>query len=503
MIHRRHALPAWRQEFEGRTSRSFIEMALRSKLAYLCVATSLLAFQLAARKPIYEWYQALLAWALIVPLLYETYRYVRAGARDVPYTILIPLQFYITYGIAVVMQGQLRLIWGMQVPGERSITMALLLANASCLLYLALYRAGNALRVRLGLDIWRGFSNVNYLSGIRVRIYALMALAVWYISMLSPWVLPVSIRNVVVMIVSPYLALSILVFAWYRSRLEISRFFLLSYLAVLFLFGLLSGSMENLLLPFVGYVAGSQVWRGKLLSKTILVGATLFLLLNPVKTIYREYWWNSTDAPTIQTIGGRLEYWKESIQGYIEDPRKSETAVESVGSRVSGLLQLAQITEDVPDNVPYRKVDWLRQLAFSLIPRVIWPNKPTNTELLLHDYALTFGYQTTEGLRSSTTGATMLIEGYWEAGWWGGLLFPSLFGLLLGFFLSTERSKSVTDTAKLISLAFMAANIQLLMPLGTAIASLPSFFVGTWIALAFLTVAGSERTKQPDKRART
>ena len=106
-----------------------------------CAAIGLVV-QLLFALPIYQWYDRLLAWSLLLISLFVCRRFAVDREKHIPVLALMVLQFYVMYGFAQFGQDSLMLVGGIYVPPAASVTTAMLMAVGACLALLGGFRLG-------------------------------------------------------------------------------------------------------------------------------------------------------------------------------------------------------------------------------------------------------------------------------------------------------------------------------------------------------------------------
>ena len=227
------------------------------------------------------------------------------------------------------------------------------------------------------------------------------------------------------------------------------------------------------------------------------------IIVNPVKNQYRQDTWSSTElssryVSSLDELGSRLLAWGHAFKvvwlkgtsGTTHD-NLSETAV-----RASDLLSFAQVIDFVPLGVPYNMGKGMKESLLYWIPRVLWPSKGSNTQLLYSRYAVEFGYATTEGTKTTTVGASIFSEGYWNYGVSGVLIFLAVAGIMLGALLGHNGKNG--DASGVIAMSYLGNNVLLLQALAVTIPSAISFAVGTimawWLVANVATLQGAKRS---------
>ena len=84
-----------------------------------------------------------------------------------------------------------------------------------------------------------------------------------------------------------------------------------------------------------------------------------------------------------------------------------------------------------PSVVPYQYGETYSYFVVSLIPRVLWPDKPVAGSANSF-FGVNYGLQTEEGAKITTFGVSILGEAYINFGWPGVALIMLFQGLILG-----------------------------------------------------------------------
>jgi len=84
-----------------------------------------------------------------------------------------------------------------------------------------------------------------------------------------------------------------------------------------------------------------------------------------------------------------------------------------------------------PSVVPYQYGQTYSFFLVSLIPRVVWPNKPMAGSANAF-YAVTYGITSEEGAKTTTFGVSILGEAFMNFGWPGVVLIMFSQGILIG-----------------------------------------------------------------------
>jgi hypothetical protein len=141
----------------------------------------------------------------------------------------------------------------------------------------------------------------------------------------------------------------------------------------------------------------------------------------------------------------------------------------ATSSRSSLLTMTGVILEQTPETVPYQLGAYYPLLIKNLIPRVLWPAKPS-VNLANQFFQVEYGLTERQNLASVSIACGFEAEGYMNFGWAG--IVPV--GLLVGFFLGIYEvaffSAGSSMTAIAVGLAmlpgFLAIESQLVQYLG-------------------------------------
>lgn len=217
---------------------------------------------------------------------------------------------------------------------------------------------------------------------------------------------------------------------WQASRAATSRMWFWGYTLGSSALGLVSGAMHGLVVPFVG--AFILLWLGRKrfrLAPLVLV-AGVALALNPAKHEFRQRVWFSGQSVTVSE---RVEIWGSVLQNTWGGERADVGGnLQQTRDRFSEIMFVAQVFDWVPHFVPHAGFHRWKMIAYSYIPRAIWPEKPEMTRYFNSDYAITFGLQTEQGTQTAVLNLPLVTEAYWTAGWLGIVLASAFVGLLVG-----------------------------------------------------------------------
>jgi uncharacterized membrane protein YfbV (UPF0208 family) len=216
----------------------------------------------------------------------------------------------------------------------------------------------------------------------------------------------------------------------------------------------------------------------------IALTIALILFLQVAKTEFRSMYWYSEQAET--GIVDRVQFWFETAASKWSDALQSGDRTESLGlasqsvHRASLLTQVAHVLEMTPSQVPFLNGDTYRFLAVTLIPRALWPDKPTVNDANRF-YQVAYGLTAERRLDSVSIAVGSLAEGFINFGWPGVVGVMVLIGIILGVY---QRTLVVAESSTL----FLAIGLTLVPGL-LAVESQLGQYLGGIVQQMLLTIA--------------
>lgn len=435
---------------------------------------------------LFTWYDRLLAAALLGTFLTTCYQFVHAGARTAPLVPLVFFQLWVMYGAAQFTQQSVQLVTGRYIPSHTAVTTAMALVVAGELCFIAGQRIGLVAFEGVRKAVYHTFATPAKNWSRPAMAYATAALVFSFLRSVRPNLIPLDLRNVLFMVVNPYLAQCIVLVLAFRYEDRACRRYSLFMLAALVVLGLLGGMLENTIVPIYALATGAWIWGGRVRVGWLAAAVLIFVALNPVKANYRQIAWHSTPSDPVVFVEDRLGKWVDAFVRTWSSERSTEQGVASTTSRLSALTAMAQMVDWVPSMVPYKNGDGFLTTILFMVPRVIWPEKPNISDVVNNRYAVEFRIATRAGTRHSTFGVFQPADGYWDFGAIGALAYPGLLGLVFALLFSPRRDLSVTE--QIMAMAFSCNFFQSVGSLFNVLASLFTLFAGAWIALRLLSI---------------
>jgi hypothetical protein len=206
--------------------------------------------------------------------------------------------------------------------------------------------------------------------------------------------------------------------------------------------------------------------------KTVILTTLLILFLQVGKNEFRgQYWGEDTNAGAIERVQFWIEksasLWGEALQS---DDRQNALELGSRSlQRASLLMQVAHVLEMTPSQVPFQEGQTYRFMAVTIIPRALWPDKPTVNDANKF-YQVAYGLTSEKGLQGVSIAVGSLAEGFINFGWGGVIGIMLLLGIVLGIyqrtFLAAQSSTLFLAIGLTLIPGFLAIESQLGQYLG-------------------------------------
>jgi hypothetical protein len=224
-----------------------------------------------------------------------------------------------------------------------------------------------------------------------------------------------------------------------------------------FLFGMATG--------WLGTGAGIIMVTGCVLLDTrftipkalVLVVFAYILFLQPAKEQFRARYWGAdtqtTDISRAQDwISMSRQKWEGAWSG--SDPEAFRRQIYGSMTRFSLLQQSSNVLDMTPSIVPYQGWKMYEYMAYTLIPRAIWAEKPSMSEANRF-YQVAYGLTTERNLDGVSIAVGMLTEGYISFGWIGAISVMVLVGVVLDCLSALLLSRDAGALMKGIGMALL------------------------------------------------
>jgi O-antigen polysaccharide polymerase Wzy len=174
-------------------------------------------------------------------------------------------------------------------------------------------------------------------------------------------------------------------------------------------------------------------WAGILLT----IASVLFLQAG--KAAFRDTFWQTgmqgADSTNSNTLD-RAQFWLNSSASQWSDALQTGGSGDSrhltskTLQRASLLTQVAHVLELTPSQIPFQEGQTYSYLAIGLIPRFLWPDKPSINEANQF-YQLAYGLSDTKTVTSTSISVGAMAEAYINFGWLGVIVIMCVIGILL------------------------------------------------------------------------
>jgi hypothetical protein len=228
------------------------------------------------------------------------------------------------------------------------------------------------------------------------------------------------------------------VLGWLVYGRKASKWFavwLYALIVITVLHGISTGILEEALIPIGMLFVIRWLYTQRISLPVAVCVIALILFLSPVKGEYRQQLRlddssgaAEMSAPARATLWIRQagDYWVETFSG----KRNLVEATASATSRADLVHQIAYIYVMTPAEVPYQYGRTYSYFAVTLIPRALWPGKPTAGSANGF-YAVNYGITSEEGAKSTTFGMSLLGEAFINFGWAGVVIVMLIQGLAI------------------------------------------------------------------------
>ncbi len=217
-------------------------------------------------------------------------------------------------------------------------------------------------------------------------------------------------------------------------------------------------SMLGIVVLTLRDMALAQVYlKGKVPARMMLAAAAIVLVLNPAKMEFRnkagERAAGTADAAELSAT------WEQAIEN-AWSPHNTAS-----GSRIEGTLDrlnyntvIAHVYTVVPSRVPFQLGRTFEDIPTVLIPRVLYPDKPTSEGYTRSRWLMLIGIQDSRTIQTSAVALPASAEAYWNFGWPGLFTVPVILGFFVGLTLRLAPRDPVARTAYVVLVATSLGN---------------------------------------------
>ena len=192
-----------------------------------------------------------------------------------------------------------------------------------------------------------------------------------------------------------------------------------------------------------------------------------FVLLQPVKSIYRSYIWNEGTENNRNYLDKSKLFFNLAGDFYSNKSDFKPTIFFSPAlGRISHIHLLSLVVESTPEVIPYWNGETYKPLYSKFIPRILWPNKPT--EVTGSRFGRRYKITSTEDF-STSVNLPWIVEMYANFGVFGVMIGMTIVGIILSildnlFNMSNPSPLNyVFGLTILLSLVFQESNFSLMI----------------------------------------
>ena len=227
---------------------------------------------------------------------------------------------------------------------------------------------------------------------------------------------------IVLQSIIPMTAFAIMFRLYLRGHAKpIDKFILVVFVMMRVIVGMYSGWI-GMTAAFVITSAAVYISERRKVPYLVLGALVIFVLFFQAgKEDYRQYYWaKGVEASKAERITGwmneSLLRWEEALTDTTGQTSRDLANISL--SRVSLLTQTANVIELTPSMVPYQYGSLYSYFGVTLIPRFVWPDKPSINEAnTFYQSAYGIAYENNQTEVSIAVGT--LAEGYINFGWLG------------------------------------------------------------------------------------
>jgi hypothetical protein len=200
----------------------------------------------------------------------------------------------------------------------------------------------------------------------------------------------------------------------------------------------------------------------------LIIGILIFFLVfNPIKGEYRQIVWVNNQSDQLNPVE-KAQLFIDLAFKYYLDPNLVSNVEKEDGTlaRTAHILVFSNVIEDTPAKVPYWDGQTYLPLLTSFIPRIIYPDKPT--ENTGNEFGRRYSYL---GSSDDTTSFNLpwIVEMYANFGALGVLMGMPLVGMMLAFIEQKFNNQNmnslefVTGTTIIFRLVYQESNFSLMV----------------------------------------
>jgi hypothetical protein len=380
------------------------------------------------------------AYLLLLFAWWSYWHWQRTRSQGMPVFALAALNYWIYFAMELFLGGRSALDWkhrGRQLSDAAINETMLLVLFGICFLWLGMRsKLGHAMTPKRIPDIPRNRSAVMYVQAIA----AVGSLLTRFGDL--PNALGAGVQVIRIFETTATLAAIAILFRWVLDGKADAgeKAILFGILAVRAFLGIATGWLGAALIPAVIGVLVYVQRRHKLPIVALSCALVFVMFFQAGKNAFRSAFWygNNGEAGPIE----KAEFWMDASlkqwERAFSDPSGAglRNLLTFELSRTSLLTQAANVLEQTPAIVPYQYGRLYSYIVVSLVPRFLWPDKPSMNEANQF-YQVAYGVTSERDLNAVSISVGMLTEGYINFGWFGTAMVMFFMGVVLDFWNKT------------------------------------------------------------------
>ncbi len=194
---------------------------------------------------------------------------------------------------------------------------------------------------------------------------------------------------------------------------------------------LASGWLHIFLYPMMGFFLGMVQVKNRIPWVKIGIVCFLVIVLQMSKSDYREKYWGGHIGSRFTTIAdpfNRSKHWVEMAFSNLSSIGEGTKDIAQV--RVNHLSFFGHVVKVTPEYIPYIKGYSYKFVPAMLIPRLLWPEKPSTMQIA-NDLTLRYGWQKERLIGKVALSPGLMDEAYMNFGVTGVIIIMVLFGAFI------------------------------------------------------------------------
>ena len=421
---------------------------------------------------------------LLLQIAWSSWQYWRSrpiSARDFPTFTLVAVMIWLAYGLPLFCSQEQSWSFAGGFASPDGIVRAQLLALLGIVsLYFGMrLGVGRRLRTTPTLDLRDTSASPKYVIAAMV-----FGVSLRYLPILSNF-LGSSFRQVFMILQNalPLVAYAILLRRSLMRRVPLyERALLVSFVLGTVLFGLATGWVGTgvSIIMVTGCVVLDT--RFTIPKAAVLVVFSYILFLQPAKQQFRAaYWGTDSQSGDVSRASDWISMSKQKWQHALSDSDPEALRQQLYGSmsRFSMLQQSSNVMDLTPSIVPYQGWKMYSFMAYTLIPRAIWKDKPMVNDANRF-YQVTYKITAERDLDGVSIGVGVLTEGYISFGWIGAAFAMAFVGVVLDCVTALTLTRDAGMLMKGVGIA--------LLPGFAVMEAHMAQYLGGVVQQAFLTI---------------